>query len=128
MRIRTKGPQRPSRSKRAMAAVAVAATSVAISVATVPSAQAASNTGWVSSNSGGAYIRAQPDAASMFYAYVGNGTPLSISCYRDGSWALGNYWTNRWFMTNVPTYQYGSPEAYIHASLVRNPQPVVPRC
>jgi hypothetical protein len=54
----------------------------------------------------------------MMYAYFGNGTPLTLYCYTDAQWAYGNYWTNRWFRVNVPSYRYGSPEAYIHASLV----------
>lgn len=102
-----------------------AATSL-VAIASTGTAQA-SGYGSISSNSGGAYIRAQPYANAMTYGYFGNGTSLYIYCYRDAGWALGNYWTNRWFQTNVPSYRYGSPEAYISASVVW-PQPAVPRC
>jgi hypothetical protein len=82
---------------------------------------------YIWSNSGGAYIRAQPNPRSMMYGYFGNGTQLSLYCYVDAEWAYGNYWTNRWFRVNVPSYRYGSPEAYISASLVAAQYPT-PHC
>lgn len=82
---------------------------------------------YVLSNSGGAWIRARPTTNTYAYAYVNNYTGLYLYCYTDAQWTHGNYWTNRWFMVNVPTYRYGSPEAYIHASLVANQYPV-PHC
>lgn len=114
-----------SRWALATAALAVAATT---QVALAPSASAGGYA-HVQSNSGGAYIRAKPTTDSMFYAYVGNGTQVYLYCWVDDQWATGNYRTNRWFQSNVPTYQYGSPEAYIHASLIPvSAQPTLPHC
>ena len=51
-----------------------------------------------------------------------------VKCYEDGSWATGNYSTNRWFLVYVT--RTGSSWAfwgYVHASYVYN-QPRVVRC
>jgi hypothetical protein len=82
------------------------------------STAAAAQAAYIWSNSGGAYIRAKPNTNSMSYGYFRNGTGLYLYCYTDAQWAYGNHWSNRWFRVNVPSYRYGSPEAYIHASLV----------
>lgn len=112
---------------RRATAAALATGAVALMTTTSAVPAHAAGTGAIASNSGGAYIRAQPNPNSTMYGYFGNGTQLTIYCYTDGVWAQGNYWTNRWFQTNVPSYRYGSPEAYIHASLV-SPQPRVGHC
>ena len=91
--------------------------------ASATAAQAA----YIWSRSGGAYIRSQPSTYAGSYGYFGNGTGLYLHCYVDAQWAYGNHWTNRWFRVNVPSYRYGSPAAYIHASLVAN-QYGVRRC
>lgn len=103
--------------------LAVIASVLALFGASAGAAQAA----YISSHAGGAYIRAQPSTYAMSYGYFGNGTGLWLYCYTDAQWAYGNYWTNRWFRVNVPSYRYGSPAAYIHASLVAA-QYAVPRC
>lgn len=82
--------------------------------------------GYVSSSSGAAHVRAQPDVNSALYATAPNGYRLTIYCWVDGGWADGNYWTNRWFQVAVPYWQYGGV-GYIHASLVA-PQPTLPHC
>jgi hypothetical protein len=101
---------------------------VVVAALAVPSATAATaEAAYIWSNSGGAYIRAQPSTYSMSYGYFRNGTSVRLYCYVNAQWAYGNHWTNRWFRTNVPSYRYGSPTAYIHASLV-GAQYWTPRC
>ena len=121
---------RPTRSvsKRAMRLLVVPIMTLTLLVL---SSTPASAGGWAYtfSNSGGSYIRARPTTNSMYYVYVGNYTQVYLYCWVDGQWAYGNYWTNRWFQSSVPGYRYGSPEAYIHASLIpQSAQPSLPRC
>jgi hypothetical protein len=108
-----------------LAAVAAATSIAAAAVAAAPSASAIGY-GTVSSNTGGAYVRAQPDPNSAYYAYAYNGYRLTMYCWVDAAWAYGNYWTNRWFQVQVPGWQYGGV-GYITASLVAN-QPPLPHC
>src|SRR4051794_33241916 len=111
-----------SRSRRRIAAFASA-----LVLLVFGGAAASADAAYIWSHSGGAYIRAQPSSYSTAYGYFGNGTGLWLYCYTDAQWAYGNYWTNRWFRVNVPSYRYGSPAAYINASLVAA-QYGVPHC
>lgn len=55
---------------------------------------------------------------------------VSVGCWWDGSWAVGNYGTSRWFKVKVwESYDgYATPRwLFVHASYVYN-QPGVPRC
>jgi hypothetical protein len=62
-------------------------------------------------------------------ATSGNQT-VSVLCWYDGDWAVGNYSTNRWFKVLVwENYDgYGVPRwLFVHASYVFN-QPTVRQC
>lgn len=98
----------------------------AFSVVLVLGTSAAAEAAYVWSNTGGAYVRAQPWQSSAAYAYVGNYTVLAMYCWTDSGWAMGNWWTNRWYQVAVPGWRYGGV-GYIHASLVANP-PALRRC
>jgi len=55
---------------------------------------------------------------------------VSVLCWYDGSWATGNYYTNRWFKVLVwESYDgYATPRwLFVHASYVFN-QPSVREC
>lgn len=92
----------------------------------IPVKAAGYDYGYVSSNSGGATVRAQPNVNSAAYAWAPNGYRLTMYCWVDGGWADGNYWTNRWFQVSVPYWRYGGV-GYINASLVAQ-QPTLPHC
>jgi hypothetical protein len=93
----------------------------------VPVKAASYGYGYVSSNSGGAIVRAQPNVNSAYDEWAPNGYRLTMYCWVDGGWADGNYWTNRWFQVSVPYWKYGGT-GYINASLVAQPQPTLPHC
>lgn len=81
---------------------------------------------YVSSNTGLAYIRAQPGDSMFYEPTVYNGYPLALICWVDGGWMDGNYWTNRWFQVQVPYDKVGTT-GYINASVVAN-RHTLPHC
>lgn len=89
-------------------------------------ASPASASGWanIRSNSGGAWLRAQPSTSAYGMEYLGNGTSVLMMCYIDAQWATGNYSSNRWFRVEPA---YDGSVGYVHSSLVAN-QVGVPRC
>lgn len=72
-------------------------------------------------------VRALPNVNSEYYGTTTGGTSIMIYCWVDGGWGDGNYWTNRWFNTQVPNDRTGLT-GFINASLVAQPQPDVPEC
>ncbi len=98
-------------------------TSTVLALAPALSAQAS---GWASirSNTGGAWLRAQPTTAAYGEEYLGNGTSVLMICWVDAQWATGNYASNRWFKVEPA---YDPTVGYVHSSLVAN-QASVPHC
>jgi uncharacterized protein YraI len=77
---------------------------------------------YISSHTGSANIRTCASTDCYIRAALPNGTGVSINCWRDGQWANGNYWTNRWFSVDFP-----NSTGIVHASLVAA-QTSAPRC
>jgi hypothetical protein len=101
----------------------VAVLAAALALCPALSAQAS---GWatIRSNSGGAWLRAQPTTASYGQEYLGNVTSVLMICWIDAQWATGNYSSNRWFRVEPA---YDPAVGYVHSSLVAN-QVTVPHC
>lgn len=82
---------------------------------------------YVWSNSGIAYVRAQPEDSMYYEPVLYNSYPLALmNCWVDGGWAEGDYWTNRWFYLPVPEDNIGT-WGYINASVVAN-RHTLPQC
>ena len=109
--------------KKSLAAASLAVLACAGGIAAASPASAA---GWatIRSNSGGAWLRAQPSTSAYGMEYLGNGTSVLMMCYVDAQWATGNYSSNRWFKVEPA---YDPAVGYVHSSLVAN-QVGVPRC
>lgn len=76
--------------------------------------------GWslISSNSGGANLRAAPTMNSNSYEYLGNGTEVLMICWITGQTVSppnSNYTSNRWFEVEPA---YDPTIGYVHSSLV----------
>ena len=81
---------------------------------------------YVWSNSGIAYVRAQPGDSMYYEPVLYNDYPLALVCWVDGGWAQGDYWTNRWFYLPVPGDTVGT-YGFINASVVAN-RYTLPQC
>ncbi|GLY22253.1 hypothetical protein [Micromonospora sp. NBRC 101691] len=111
-----------NRTTRRLARLALAAGAAGALLLTATPASAASPT--IASNSGGANIRSCTSLSCGSNGYYGNGTTVTMVCYKDGDWVNppnSDYSSNRWFKVNSPT------TGYIHSSLVDN-QVSTPRC
>ncbi|MDX2936120.1 hypothetical protein [Streptomyces ipomoeae] len=82
---------------------------------------------YVSSNTGYAHVRGDATMNSAILGTAPNGRMVDMMCWKDGQWAQGNYWTNRWFYSTVQSNGTNNWIGYVHASLVAN-QKTVPRC
>jgi hypothetical protein len=89
--------------------------------------QPATGATWTAIAQGDGSVRAMPDVDSEFYGETTSGSTLTVYCWVDGGWGDGNYWTDRWFDTQVPGDTTGLT-GFINASLVAQPQPDVPEC
>ena len=72
----------------------------------------------ISSNSGGANLRAAATMNSTSYEYLGNGTEVLMICWITGqsvSPPNSNYTSNRWFKVEP---EYDPTIEYVHSSLV----------
>jgi hypothetical protein len=72
----------------------------------------------ISSNSGGANLRAYPTMNSTSYEYLGNGTEVLMICWTTGQTVSppnSNYTSNRWFLVEPA---YDPTVGYVHSSLV----------
>jgi hypothetical protein len=72
----------------------------------------------ISSNSGGANLRAGATMNSTSYEYLGNGTEVLMICWTTGqsvSPPNSNYTSNRWFKVEP---EYDPRIGYVHSSLV----------
>jgi hypothetical protein len=72
----------------------------------------------ISSNSGGANLRAAPTMNSKSYEYLGNGTLVLMICWITGQTVSppnSNYTSNRWFEVEP---EYDPTVGYVHSSLV----------
>jgi hypothetical protein len=109
-----------------LAAVSTQAQASTGSTLTTASSASASYSGesTISSRSGGAWLRAQPNTGSYGIEYLGNGTHVLMLCWIDAQWATGNYSSNRWFRVEPA---YDPNVGYVHSSLVAN-QVSVPHC
>lgn len=54
--------------------------------------------------------------------WLSNGTKVTMLCWKDGGWANGRYWSNRWFFVDTDIVT-----GWVHSSLVAN-QTWVRRC
>jgi hypothetical protein len=81
----------------------------------------------ISSNSGGANLRASSTMGSTSYEYLPNGTEVLMICWVTGQTVSppnSNYTSNRWFKVE-PAYDF--TVGYVHSSLVID-QATVPAC
>ncbi len=72
----------------------------------------------ISSNSGGANLRAAATMNSTSYEYLGNGTEVLMICWTTGQTVSppnSNYTSNRWFEVEPA---YDPTIGYVHSSLV----------
>lgn len=72
----------------------------------------------ISSNSGGANLRAASTMNSYSYEYLGNGTEVLMICWTTGQTVSppnSNYTSNRWFKVEP---EYDPTVGYVHSSLV----------
>jgi hypothetical protein len=72
----------------------------------------------ISSNSGGANLRAAATMNSKSYEYLGNGTKVLMICWITGQTVSppnSNYTSNRWFEVEP---EYDPTVGYVHSSLV----------
>lgn len=72
----------------------------------------------ISSNSGGANLRAAATMNSTSYEYLGNGTEVMMICWITGQTVSppnSNYTSNRWFKVEPA---YDPTIGYVHSSLV----------
>lgn len=72
----------------------------------------------ISSNSGGANLRAAATMNSTSYEYLGNGTEVLMICWTTGQTVSppnSNYTSNRWFLVEPA---YDPTVGYVHSSLV----------
>jgi hypothetical protein len=72
----------------------------------------------ISSNSGGANLRAAATMNSYSYEYLGNGTEVLMICWTTGQTVSppnSNYTSNRWFLVEPA---YDPTVGYVHSSLV----------
>jgi hypothetical protein len=72
----------------------------------------------ISSNSGGAWLRAGATMNSRGYEYLGNGTEVLMICWTTGQTVSppnSNYTSNRWFEVEPA---YDPTVGYVHSSLV----------
>jgi hypothetical protein len=72
----------------------------------------------ISSNSGGANLRAAATMNSKSYEYLGNGTEVLMICWTTGQTVSppnSNYTSNRWFKVEP---EYDPTVGYVHSSLV----------
>ncbi|AGS67067.1 hypothetical protein [Streptomyces collinus] len=81
---------------------------------------------YVSSNSGYAYVRGAATTNSAIIGKAPNGRMVDMMCYKDGQWAQGNYWTNRWYYSTVQSNGTNNWIGFVHASLVAKPTRVPP--
>ena len=109
-----------------------AATALAVgglmATTSAPVASAGNFVSYVSSNSGGANLRACPSTNCRSLGYMRNGVKLDMVCWTDSQWVYppnSNYASPRWF--RVWTYALGASGGYVHSSLVAN-QTSVPHC
>lgn len=73
-----------------------------------------------------ANVRSCVNTSSTYCAPFGTfagGTPVTQVCWIDGSWATGEYASNRWFLVR----RSDRFEAFVHSSMVRN-QVSTPNC
>lgn len=105
--------------------LSVAAIALGLTTATAPTAQAV-GTSIISSNSGGANLRACAATSCRSLGWMRNGTNVQMRCYYDAQQSTtGNYASPRWFL--VWTTALGATGGYVHSSLVAR-QTGVPRC
>lgn len=100
-------------------AALAAALLVGLGVAAAPAANAATVTGGVN-------LRPCVDLNNGNCAPVGTtngGNLYKMRCWRDGSWATGNYTSNRWFLVSLTDGR----EGYVHSSFVGS-QYATPNC
>jgi hypothetical protein len=102
----------------ALAAAIMSAIAGAMAFAGTADASAA----YISSNSGGANVRSCGNTGCGAVAYLGNGRGVSMYSYCDSQWALGNYWSPRWFHITSPV------NGWVHSSLVADQQNVGLNC
>ncbi len=105
--------------------LSVAAISLGLTTVTASPAQAI-GTSVISSNSGGANLRACAATSCRSLGWMRNGTNVKMRCYYDARQSTtGNYASPRWFL--VWTSALGATGGYVHSSLVAR-QTGVPRC
>jgi hypothetical protein len=95
-----------TRRKRAVATLFVTLISLLASVGMAKPAEATGYSAFGYNNYASYFVAACYDytacrQTSSGNVYPGNGTPLQLVCWFDGSWQKGNYWTNRWFIVNI---------------------------
>ncbi|MDX2544573.1 hypothetical protein ACOT81_35495 [Streptomyces sp. WI04-05B] len=109
---------------RLLGSLATAAVTLSGTTASPASAWSGS---YISSNTGYAHVRAGATTNSAIIGTAPNGRMADMMCWKDGDWAQGNYWTNRWFYSTVQSNGTNNWIGYVHASLVAN-QKTVPHC
>jgi hypothetical protein len=109
-----------SASSASAATVAPAAATARIAPAGLAAPAGTIDGGWslISSNSGGANLRASATTNSAAKEYLGNGTEVLMICWTTGqtvSPPSSNYTSNRWFKVEPA---YDPTIGYVHSSLV----------
>ncbi|MEU9378324.1 SH3 domain-containing protein [Streptomyces sp. NPDC048255] len=103
---------------RSRAGLTAAAAAVALTglIAGAGGAEAAGS--YISSNSGGANVRACASTGCGSIGYLGNGSGVTMLCWLDNQWVYppsSNYASNRWFRVSSSV-----GTGYVHSSLVAN--------
>ncbi len=123
MPLMVSGPAASAATDRATSHASVATRTTAVS----PAGTVDGGFSVISSNSGGANLRAGATTNSTSYEYLGNGTEVLMICWITGqsvSPPNSNYTSNRWFKVE-PEYDFDI--GYVHSSLVID-QATVPEC
>ena len=117
-----------SKALHLLGAAAALTGSLALGAVKATPAHASLYESWISSNSGGAYLRECAStncALNPYLSWLDNGTIVYMGCWWDGDWATGNYSSNRWFQVSFP---YSNHWGWVHSSLVTHQNPNTPKC
>ena len=126
VRTATARPRRVRRSLAASVATLLSVAAIALGLTVTAPAAHAVGTSVISSNSGGANLRACAATSCRSLGWMPNGTNVQMRCYYDARQSTtGNYASPRWFL--VWTTSLGATGGYVHSSLVAR-QTGVPRC